>query len=209
MAQRHLLSPIARGIFFDIPSDMASLERYYVLATDDLDLIGSRRGAENRLGLAIHIALLRHPGQGWRDSDQIPQEVIHWLSDQIHVSTSALDIYGNRESTRAAHRVLAIKHLGLRPFLRADFRAALELATQAAFGTDEGATIMRGLLAGLAGAKLVYPSTVSLERIGLAGRARARRLAAQDLNDALNVDQQAALQDLLIKDPSLGISRLA
>ena len=55
----------------------------------------------------------------------------------------------------------------------------------------------------------LYPGTDTLERIGLAGRARARRLAAQDLNDALSADQRAALQDLLIKDPSLGISRLA
>jgi hypothetical protein len=209
MATRHLLSSAARESFFDIPSGMASLEKFYVLATDDLDLISSRRGAENRLGLAIHIALLRHPGQGWRDNDQIPPEVIHWLSDQIHVSTSALDIYGNRESTRAAHRVLAIKHLGLRSFLREDFRTTLELATQVAFGTDDGTAIMRGLLASLSEAKLVYPGTDILERIGLAGRARARRLAAQSLNNALSADQQAALQDLLIKDPSLGISRLA
>jgi hypothetical protein len=209
MATRHLLSSAARESFFDIPSGMASLEKFYVLATDDLDLISSRRGAENRLGLAIHIALLRHPGQGWRDNDQIPPEVIHWLSDQIHVSTSALDIYGNRESTRAAHRVLAIKHLGLRSFLREDFRTTLELATQVAFGTDDGTAIMRGLLASLSEAKLVYPGTDTLERIGLAGRARARRLAAQSLNNALSADQQAALQDLLIKDPSLGISRLA
>ncbi len=38
---------------------------------------------------------------------------------------------------------------------------------------------MRRLLVGLSEAKLVYPGTVTLERIGLAGRARARRLAAQ------------------------------
>ena len=67
---------------------------------------------------------------------------------------------------------------------------------------------MRDLLTGLSEAKLVYPGTDTLERIGLAGRARARRLAAQGLNNALSADQQAALQDLLIKDPSLGISRL-
>jgi hypothetical protein len=72
---------------------MAPLEQFYVLATDDLDLINARRGVENRLGLAI-------------------------------------------------------EHLGLRPFLRADFRAALELAAQAAFGTDDGTVIMRDLLAG-------------------------------------------------------------
>lgn len=42
MAKRHLLPSSARGSFFEIPPDMASLEQYYVLATDDLDLISSR-----------------------------------------------------------------------------------------------------------------------------------------------------------------------
>jgi hypothetical protein len=41
MATRHLLSSAARESFFDIPSGMASLEKFYVLATDDLDLISS------------------------------------------------------------------------------------------------------------------------------------------------------------------------
>lgn len=166
-------------------------------------MIRSRRGAESRPGLAIHVALPRNPGQGWRDSDPISSEIIKWLSDQKHVSAFALDTYGNHESTRAAHRVLATEHLGLRPFLREDFRAALELAAQAAFSTDDGTAIMRGLLAGLSEAKLVYPGTDTLERIGLGGR--ARRLAAQGLNSDLAADQKAALQDLLIKDPSLGI----
>jgi TnpA family transposase len=208
MASRHLLSPTARMSLFDLPADMASLERYYVLATDDLDLINARRGSKNRLGLAAHIALLRHPGQGWREAIQIPPELIHWLADQIHVPASALDSYGTRASTRAGHRVLAIKHLGLRPFVRADFRTGLELATLAAFGTDDGSAIMRDLLVGLSEARLVYPGTDALERIGLAGRARARRLAAQNLNDALSADQLAALHGLLVKDPSLGISQL-
>lgn len=155
MASRHLLSPTARMSLFDLPADMASLERYYVLATDDLDLINARRGSKNRLGLAAHIALLRHPGQGWREAIQIPPELIHWLADQIHVPASALDSYGTRASTRAGHRVLAIKHLGLRPFVRAGFRTGLELATLAAFGTDDGSAIMRDLLVGLSEARLV------------------------------------------------------
>ena len=62
MASRRLVSASARETLFGIPSDTASLERNYVLADDDLDLICTRRSAENRLGLAIHIALLRHPG---------------------------------------------------------------------------------------------------------------------------------------------------
>ena len=55
MASRRLVSASARETLFGIPSDTASLERNYVLADDDLDLIGTRRRPENRLGLALHI----------------------------------------------------------------------------------------------------------------------------------------------------------
>ena len=49
---------------------------------------------------------------------------------------------------------------------------------------------------------------MTLERIGLAGRARARRLAAQAINDALDARHKRALMELLKHDPGLGRSRL-
>lgn len=86
MARRRFLSSSTREILFGIPSDTASLERFYVLSDEDLALVRSRRNPENRLGLAIHLALLRHPGQGWREGVQLPEAVSHWLSEQINVS---------------------------------------------------------------------------------------------------------------------------
>ena len=111
MASRRLVSASARETLFGIPSDTASLERNYVLADDDLDLICTRRSAENRLGLVIHMALLRHPGQGWLDGDDLRGPLIRWLAEQVAVPSSALAGYG---STRNATRSLAIRHLGLR-----------------------------------------------------------------------------------------------
>ena len=72
MASRRLVPPSVREALLGIPSDIASLERNYLLADDDLDLIGTRRRPENRFGLALHIALLRHPGQGWHDDTEPP-----------------------------------------------------------------------------------------------------------------------------------------
>ena len=72
MASRRLVPASVREALLGIPSDIASLERNYLLADDDLDLIGTRRRPENRLGLALHIALLRHPGQGWHDDTDPP-----------------------------------------------------------------------------------------------------------------------------------------
>ena len=61
MPARRFLSSSIRETLFGIPSDTAALEQFYVLAEEDLALVRSRRKPENRLGVAIHLALLRHP----------------------------------------------------------------------------------------------------------------------------------------------------
>ena len=209
MASRRLVPASVRDDLLGIPSDIGSLERNYVLADEDLDLVATRRRPENRLGLAVHIVLLRHPGQGWLDGLEPPTPLIAWLAEQVDVSSEALARYAARGPTRSEHRRVAIHHLGLRAFLRAEhMRAAILLAARAAFDTDDGGTILRRLATELKTQRFVLPSAVTLERIGLAGRARARRVAAQALNDALDARHKQALVELLEHDPSLGRSRL-
>ena len=138
-----------------------------------------------RSGRLGHIALLRHPGQGWLDGLEPPTPLVAWLAEQVDVSSEALTRYAARGPTRSEHRRLAIRHLGLRAFLRAEhMRAAILLAARATFDTDDGGAILRRLATELKTQRFVLPSAVTLERIGLAGRARARRVAAQALNDA-------------------------
>ena len=210
MVSRRLVPASVRDRLLGIPSDIWSLERHYVLPDEDLALIATRRRDDNRLGLAVHLALLRHPGQGWLDSIEPPPSLIAWLAEQLAVPGEALDRYGVREPTRSGHRQLAIRHLGLHAFVPAEHRGgAIGLAARAAFDTDDGQTILERLTSGLKGQQLVLPSTDTLERIGLAGRARARRLAAQAINDALDARHKRALTTLLEPDQTLGRSRLA
>lgn len=51
-----------------------------MLNREDHDLIRTRRRHENRLGLAVHIAQLRHPGQGWIDGTIMPEPFIMLLA---------------------------------------------------------------------------------------------------------------------------------
>ena len=104
MASRRLVPISVREALLGIPSDIASLERNYLLADEDLDLIGTRRRPENHLGLALHIALLRHPGQGWLDDTEPPAPLVAWLAEQIEVPFPALARYGSRGATRFSHR---------------------------------------------------------------------------------------------------------
>ena len=114
-----------REALLGIPSDIASLERNYLLADEDLDLIGTCRRPENRLGLALHIALLRHPGQGWLDDTEPPAPLVSWLAEQIEVPFPALARYGSRGATRFSHRRLATRQPG-----PTDARVVLEQSFQ-------------------------------------------------------------------------------
>ena len=125
------------------------------------------------------------------------------------MSSEVLIRYAARGPTRSEHRQLAIQHLGLRAFVPAEhMRAGILLAARAAFDTDDGVTILQRLTSGMRAQRLVLPSADTLERIGLAGRARARRVSAQAINDALDAERKRALTELLKHDPSIGRSRL-
>ena len=94
---RRLLSSRTHAEFFGVPTDSDALIRHYLLSGDDIDLIRTRRRAENLLGVAVHICLLRYPGLRWSDGIMPPAELIAWLAEQLQVSTCALDDYAVRE----------------------------------------------------------------------------------------------------------------
>ncbi len=92
MARRKLLTASTRQALFGIPTDTTSLEKHYVFGSDDLALITSRRRPANQLGLAIHLALLRHPGQGWREEETLPDQLMNWISDQLALPSSLMGV---------------------------------------------------------------------------------------------------------------------
>ena len=205
---RRLLSSRAQAEFFGVPTDSESLIRHYLLSGDDIDLIRTRRRAENHLGLAVHISLLRYPGLGWSEDTMPPAELIAWLAEQLQIGACALDTYAVRRNTRHEHHALAMRHLGLSSFGPQHVQQAEEIATKAAFATDHGVKIVAMLIAELRKHHLMLPSVDTLERLALKGRARARREAAAALFDALSLEQRGKLQALLVNHPSVGQTRL-
>lgn len=58
-----ILSPAQRAVLFDPPSDLATIERLYTLGPDDLVEVFRRRRPANRIGYAVQLGYLRHPGR--------------------------------------------------------------------------------------------------------------------------------------------------
>lgn len=209
MARRDLLTEEERASLFSVPNDRAALARYYTLSSDDIEFIGARRGAVNQLDAAVWIGLLRHPGFGLRHNETPPGELLGYLADQVSLEASLFADYGRRSKTRLEHGWEMAARLSVRGFEKADVAFALDLAAQAAWATDKGLPTAKAIVEGGREKGVILPAPARIERIGLAGRAQARKRALDTVSGALTPEQAAALDFLLIPDPKTGMTPIA
>ena len=85
MPARTLLSAEQRTRLFSIPTDPAELVRHYTLGVDDLPLVEAKRRATNRLGFAVQLCALRHPGGVLDPSEAPPAPMVTFIAQQIGV----------------------------------------------------------------------------------------------------------------------------
>ena len=209
MSRRELLTEEERTQLFGVPVDEASLARHYTLSPEDLELLLAKRGAHNILGAAVQLGLLRHPGFGLRSDEVVADALLRYLAGQLNVSASAFRHYARRVQTRPEHAKELAGLLGLRLSGRGDLPLMIRHATEAAAGTDKGVVIVGAVMHSIRAARIILPSPDTIERVGLAGRARARKLAADTLIAPLTAEQIAGLDALLVSDPALKRSPLA
>ena len=103
MPRRAILTERQRCALFGLPTDDASLHRYYTLADDDLKHIARRRRAENKLGFALQLCALRYPGRVLRPGELIPTRVVEFIGSQLDIPVEALLPYAARRQTRQQH----------------------------------------------------------------------------------------------------------
>jgi TnpA family transposase len=209
MSRRTLLTSEQRTRMFGIPTDSAEMAKHYVLSTEDLAFIRTKRRSGNRLGFAVQMCLLRHPGQGLDIGEHPPEAMIAFIAHQLGDSPAAFAEYALRDQTRREHAVELQKLLFLRSFLLADWRACLQVGANAAWATDRGEPIVQAMLAHLRADNVLIPAAAVLERIGLAARVRARKRTFQVMAEGLSDTAREALERLLTFDPALRRSRFA
>ena len=88
----------------EIPGD--DLIRAFTLTGADRDLVAIRRGAANRLRLALQLCALRYLGFVPRNLSAAPRSAACFVADQLEVTTDEIQSYARREQTRftALHR---------------------------------------------------------------------------------------------------------
>lgn len=204
-----ILSPQQRAALFDPPDDPAVIQRLFTLGPEDLAQVMRRRRAFNRIGFAVQLSYLRHPGRPLELGEVPPRAVIELLAGQVGCELTAFGEYAGRETTLREHRAEIEAWLGLRTFDRADRSTMLAVAIGVSATTDRGEAIVAAMVQSLRSASIVLPAPSTLERVALIARAQARRQAFISLVRDLTPEQAAGLDDLLSSPDPGGRTRLA
>jgi TnpA family transposase len=209
MAHRQLLTEEERQALLGIPLDAESLARCFTLSRADLQLVAERRRDANRIGFAVQLALLRHPGIALAQLEQPVESLVQWLARQLEIPAAPFAGYAGRPQTLTDHARLLAKTLGLRPPGNADLPMMIEVAAQAAWSTDRGQPIAAAVVSALRAANIILPAGSVIERAAIAGRARARRRATDVLLTGVSDEQTAKLDRLLVRDAAVDMTPFA
>lgn len=207
MGKRRLLKVQDRQRLFDIPTDEDGLIRHYSLSSADRLQIGLRRREHNQLGFAVQLCLMRYPGRVLATDETPPRAMLKYVAEQIGADAGKFALYARREETRRDHIARLMAYLAVRSATGQDRRAALLAAIQAAAISDDGGAIASATVAMFRERGSLLPSIDTIERIGLAARAIARRRAERALIEEISVDTLQSLDKLLEVDPAIGQTR--
>jgi TnpA family transposase len=125
MPHRTLLSPEQRTRVLGIPTEAAEMAKHYVLSTEDLALVRTKRRLSNRLGFAVQLCALRHPGRPLEPSEVPPAAMLAFGANQVGADPKLFGDYAHRAETRREHLLELQQYLRLRSFRLADWRACL------------------------------------------------------------------------------------
>jgi len=81
------------GCFCDTPTS-EQLAKYFLLDDTDKELIWNRRGEHNQLGFVVQLGTVRFLGTFLSDPTDVPQSVITYMANRLHVDAKSFSHYG-------------------------------------------------------------------------------------------------------------------
>ncbi|MBA2692397.1 MAG: DUF4158 domain-containing protein, partial [Rubrobacter sp.] len=205
MAIRELLSEAQRTAFERFPEmDVREMVRHWTLSEDDLAAAGLRRTPANRLGFAVQLCLLRHPGRPLRAGEIVPYPVVEFVASQVGADPDTFGDYAGgpegrgRDTTRREHLREIVDTFGFRPFDASAYRELSRWLLPVAMNTDSGEPLVEALLTEMRARNIVAPALYAVERLGWEARNKARRAVFAQLTGNLSREQLRGLDELLL-----------
>ena len=108
----------------------------------DLEFIGAHRTNSNRLGIAVQLCFLRHPGRAWTPEERIPATMLRWIAGQVNADPGDIEGYAKRDPTRREHFLELLQEYGWQNFGLQQFREMSAWLMNQARTTDLGTALI-------------------------------------------------------------------
>lgn len=209
MSKRSLLTLQQRAYLLAPPSSEYELEQLTRFSEQDVVLIQQHRGTANRLGVAVLLCYLRHPGIALEAGCRPSPRLLRRVAAVLGLEEAAWEGYAVRDQTRREHLVKLYAYLGLRPYRAEDGQTVLPYLTRLAIQTDQAMTLAEALVAWLRQQHVLLPSINVIERLCAVALTLGARQVYARLNDALDTGQRQRLDALLERREGCRLTTLA
>ena len=209
MARRQLLTDEQWARLLAPPNDEREIVRHYTLSRDDLDLIAGKRSGHSRLGFAVLLCYMRHPGRVLEANEIPPPELLSFIADQLGIDPGAFAEYRRRDQSRREQLADLMTRLGYRSFDRATSRGFIAWLTPIAQNIRRPDRLAEMLLEELRRQRVLLPVPRVLEMLVHQARTRAEQVSYHALAEGLTETQLDALDTLLAPKPGTALSGMA
>ena len=199
MPRRSTLSAAERDSLLALPESKDELIRLYTFSETDLAVIKQHRGSANRLGFAIQLCYMRHPGVMLEPGTEPFPPLLRMVAAQLKEQAGNWAEYSQRSETRREHLTEIQSVFGFRSFSVQHYQPSIHALSDLAWQTDKGFVLATALIDGLRGQKVLLPSLNVVERICAEAITRANRRIHKTLNDALSKVHYERLDQLLTR----------
>jgi len=209
MPRRSILSAAERDSLLALPATQDELIRHYTLSETDLSIIRQHRKAANRLGFAVQLCYMRHPGVILEIDVEPFAPLLRMVAAQLKVTPECWVDYGQRAETRREHLLELQSIFGFQTFTTRHYRASIQSLDEHAMQTDKGIVLASELADGLRRKSILLPSPNVIERICAEAITRANRRIYAALTDTLSAVHRQRLDELLKRKEGSKVTWLA
>ena len=207
MARRTVLTSRQRSALFALPQREADLLRHYTLSDEDLQNIGARRRPHNKLGFALQLCVLRHPGRLLAPGEFVPPAVVGFIGRQLDLGGDELADYAVRSETRHEHLAELRRLYGFRSFSGGAARELVERLREEAEQAQSNEDLARRFVEACRDTRTILPATTTIERLCADALVDAERRIEARITERIPLGLRRDLEHLLEETADAGVTR--
>ena len=207
MARRTVLTSRQRSALFALPQREADLLRHYTLSDEDLQNIGARRRPRNKLGFALQLCVLRHPGRLLAPGEFVPPAVVGFIGRQLDLAGDELAHYAVRSETRHEHLSELRRLYGFRSFSGGAARELGDRLREEAEQAQSNEDLVRRFVEACRRTRTILPATTTIERLCADALVDAERRIEARIAERVPPGLRRDLEHLLEETADAGVTR--